>query len=385
VLLNAAVSRHAWAWRAGAWLWARREQRRSWAVFALAGATAAAACGGERSDGAPPGAGHAFSGGSVLDDACVTQTFPASELPLAMYVLVDQSTSMGDPVRGGSKWSAVAGALDAFIQAPASAGTLMGFQFFGLPSSLATQGAISDSCDPADYAMPDVEIGALPGNADALRASLAAHGPSTGSPLEPALKGALEHAAAWGAKNTDAIPIVVVVTDGLPYGCGSTVDGAAAVAATGTTGSVLSGLRPSDGVPTFVIGIGGSNANLDVLAEGGGTDHPYWVDPAGNFSDAFVQALAAVRTSHRFPCSYAIPQPDGGTLDLGRVNVTYGDIIGQVPDPAACDASGGWYYAPADAPDRIILCPSTCDALGTGAGRDVEVAFGCVTQPAQPR
>jgi hypothetical protein len=46
-----------------------------------------------------------------------------------------------------------------------------------------------------------------------------------------------------------------------------------------------------------------------------------------------------------------------------------------------CDASlGGWYYAPAAAPERIELCEATCEftrAQSDGGG--IEYALGCGT------
>src|SRR5262249_45176357 len=107
------------------------------AIAFCSSALALAAC-----SGAPSGVGASqqatpdFSTGQVLDAACVSATFPPTRSSLAIEVLMDQSTSMSDPVAGGdTKWGAISSAIGSFVQSPSSAGVSMAIQYFGLPTS----------------------------------------------------------------------------------------------------------------------------------------------------------------------------------------------------------------------------------------------------------
>jgi hypothetical protein len=345
---------------------------------------ALAACGGKRE---PAEGGESFATpAATFDGACVQATLQARPLPLAMHLLVDQSASMGDATAGGTKWSIVVSALDAFLTSPGAAGASVGLQYFAVPASALQGSQPVASCDPAVYAEPDVEIGPLPDSAPALEASLAAHFPWSTSPMQPALQGAVAHAVAWGAAHPGATPVVVLVTDGDPSGCDSTVAGTVSIAATAD--------RDAPAIPVFVIGIGASGSNLDAIAAGGGTGRAFYVDAQGAVGDDFRAALDAVQRSHA-ACRYDLPRAEAGTLDLDRVNIAYGPasgstrtVVGNVSGPSACapgsDGSDGWYYDPPDDPRAIVLCPDTCAAVA-GPETTVAVALGCATQPAMPR
>jgi hypothetical protein len=355
------------------------------AGFALVGAIACA-CSGASDPLTRTGAASTplnLSSGQALQGQCVSATFAPVQSPLALEVLMDQSTSMGDVVSGGiTKWDAVSNAVANFVQSPASAGAAMGIQYFGLTTGVATNGALVESCKVTDYAIPDVPIGALPGNGKALVDSLAAHAPSTTTPTQPALEGAIDYERTWASAHTDSVPAIVLATDGEPYDCSSTVDGTEAIAARGAAGTPR--------VLTFVIGIGDQSAALDGIAQAGGTGQAFYVDTSGVVSDEFLAALSTVRGSPRLACSFAIPQPDAGAVDLTRVNVTFGTggtatgrtVIGNVSGSVACSANtAGWYFAPKIQPTSIQLCPSTCEALRASPGT-IEIALGCKTQPA---
>src|SRR5450432_1981047 len=138
-------------------------------VFSACGPTAADnfGNGGDANGG---GGGGGGGGGSN----CATSTVSAQVSPLDIYVMLDQSGSMTDPVSGGgTKWSTVTAALDSFLTQPNLTGFSVGLQYFGLPGSV-----FGDSCTASDYATAAVEIAALPGSATALTTSIAAHSPT---------------------------------------------------------------------------------------------------------------------------------------------------------------------------------------------------------------
>jgi hypothetical protein len=101
--------------------------------------------------------------------------------------------------------------------------------------------------------------------------------------------------------------------------------------------------------------------------------------------DPIFTALAQAATAGTtLPCEFTIPPPpDGMTLDLNRVNVVYTPraatptYLPRVTSAEGCGPSGGWYYAGAPTPSRVITCPATCSLLSTDG--DVKLAFGCTT------
>jgi hypothetical protein len=338
-------------------------------------AIASNGAGGQPSSGSGLGGGS-FAGvtgtatGPGAGGGCASTSSKAQLAPLDIYVMLDQSLSMTDPVAGGgTKWTAVTGALTAYVNQPNPNGVSIGIQYFGL-------GFLGASCNAPDYATPAVEIAPLPGVAQAFIASLGAHAPSTVTPTSAALQGAVDHASAWAKAHPGDKVIVVLATDGDPDACGSLamVD---AIAAAGFMG------MPS--IPTFVIGVGPSLGNLDGIAAAGGTTTAFHVDTNANVNQQFLDALNKIRGAS-LTCSYLIPKPSMGMLNYGDVNVEYKpgmgmpQIIPKVKGKAACPASGlGWYYDNDSAPTQIILCDATCAMITADAKAEVDVVLGCAT------
>jgi hypothetical protein len=237
-----------------------------------------------------------------------------------------------------------------------------------------------DSCAAADYATAAVEIAALPGNASALSASIAAHsadGEST--PTEPALAGAIQHAKAWASAHAGDQVVVVFATDGDPTGCTATNDIPHAQT------DAMNGATQSPKVPTYVIGVGSDLGNLDDIAASGGTGTAFIVDANGSANAEFLAAMNAIQHS-ALGCQYTIPLPATGAPDYQEVNVIYtpgggsAQTVPNVANAAACPASGdGWYYDDAAAPTQIILCGSTCATVSGDATGEVDITLGCAT------
>jgi hypothetical protein len=277
---------------------------------ATTGARTASAAGG--SPGAPAGSGGAFpsgsggaananvgggSSGSFISVVDQPDAGAGALLPIAadgatalanMFIMVDKSISMGCSVSNQTcnnmtvgtqppptRWSAVTDAIKAFVNSPSSAGAGVGIGFFEGP----------DFCGVASYAMPTVPIAPLPGVAPDISSALANHSPGGTTPTEPALAGAIQYAKAFTAGAPGHPAVVVLVTDGMPNGCNSTVAGAAAIAQAGYTAT------PS--VKTYVVGLG-ATAALDqiALAGSGGVDH--YFPATGDVSTGLSAALEKI-------------------------------------------------------------------------------------------
>jgi len=368
----------------------------------------AAACGPSKDHGGGNGHPDGNIGPTYDAPACATSNVKADQVPLDLYVMLDQSGSMSDTVAGGgTKWSSVTSALTTFVQQPNLTGVSVGLQYFGVPpggggtcSVLACNtnadcgasscgpcvanvclgyfGGGTDSCTAADYAAPAIEIAPLPGVGTQIASSLTMHSPTTGTPTSAALQGAVDHAKAWGAAHPSDALAVIFATDGDPSECDTNLAHINAIAAAGFSGTPK--------VPTFVIGVGPSLSALNGIAAAGGSMSAFLVDTGGNVNQQFLAAMNAIRHA-ALGCVYTIPAPTGGGQpDYGSVNVVFTPSGGPsrtlpyVMTKANCPASGdGWYYDNPAMPTKIILCDSTCGTIEADMMGEVDITLGCTT------
>jgi hypothetical protein len=110
-------------------------------------------------------------------------------------------------------------------------------------------------------------------------------------------------------------------------------------------------------------------------------------DDAASWKSFFSTVAQAVVHSSKLTCDLALPMPQQGTLDPSLVNVSIAGATGlmtlkKVAGAGACGA-GGWYYDDDVAPQRVILCPSSCDLaqqqVTSPTGGSIKVHFGCQT------
>lgn len=316
---------------------------------------------------------------STTQDACAAETSAAERIPLDIYVMYDQSLSMSCAASGTtSRWAVITPAFQQFLNSPQAAGIGVGIQYFGLNTG---------SCNAADYFNPDVPIAPLPGNYGALANSLGAHGPSDLTPTPAAMIGARDQAISWKQAHLSHVVVVLLVTDGQPNLCGTVQD---------VANTAASGFNGNPSIRTFVLGIvAGSGscifdpnppnvADLDAVAQAGGTNAAYVVDPnSNNAATQLLNALDAIRGSATLPCQYAIPKPSGGLPDTSQVTVTYtpgtggAQVLTKVTDQSACSGAG-WYFDNNTTPTAIILCQTSCDAATTDLNAHVDVTIGCI-------
>jgi hypothetical protein len=326
--------------------------------------------------------GISCNGGQCINAACecasVSQT--ATLVPVDLFFMVDQSSSMTYPTGTGmSKWDAVVQAIDTFVKDKGATNLGVGIQYFPLYPGCTAGGKNCGefSCNMADYAAPEIGIAPLAVNASKVSASLFAHKPLSGTPTYPALQGALDYAKTFAAQNPTHTVVVVLATDGVPDGCNiQDIPTIAALATAGVNGTPK--------VLTYVIGVGSSLTALNKIAVGGGTSAAFIVDNGGNVVDQFGAALKAIQ-GKALGCGYEIPQPTSGqTVDFSKVNVqvTLGNsapqVLNYVASEAKCDpAKGGWHFDDPLAPTKILLCGPTCGPVGADSGAKVEILLGC--------
>ena len=304
------------------------------------------------------------TGGSTGDDfkSCATQQATAEAKPVYLVFMFDRSGSMVD--FGSPKWNSCKAATKAFFSDPASAGISASLHYFPI-------GGSSPSCNAGEYAKPAVAMSPLPNQQ--LVASLDAQSPRGGTPTEPALQGALNYARDLSTNQAkDGKVVVVLVTDGIPDGCSSDINGAAQIAQ-----------GQAQTTPTYVIGVGNVNG-LNQIAEAGGTKQAFVVstsDPA-KIKDDFQKAITEIKLS-ALSCDYKIPAPPNGeTLDRSKVNVLYQPASGAaqtLPYDQSCGTGKGWRYDDANNPTRILVCDGSCNAIKAAPGK-VDVLFGCQTK-----
>ncbi len=341
-------------------------------------------------------------------DTCHAQSVDAEPFPLDMYVMMDQSGSMGAPVVltqpfGPTQWDAVKDAFVGFLSNSPPDGMSMGIQYFPLPvepwssipgcsggscpagQTCATMdgagehcmtncssdanchvdsecmsfddgngGTIkicsNDTCNVGEYANPDVPIGPIPGVNSDIIASLEAHAPMTMTPTAPALEGAIQYAKGWASQHPGHTTIVVFATDGMPTAC----TGGGVFPINEVKAIAADGLSDDPAIKTFVVGVApagmpNSLNNLHGIADAGGTGQAFIVQAGNGMADQLAAALEAIRGAFML-CEFQIPDT-GYPLEYGEVNVVYTATNGTehtvyyVGDPANCDpVKGGWYY-----------------------------------------
>jgi hypothetical protein len=325
--------------------------------------------------------------GTVGVEACAAETLGAAVGPVNMFVMFDSSGSMNE----NGKWASAAAAFTSFFRAPSTAGLGVAFRFFG--SNQPTAGCNDRECSIDACADPLIDIATLtaqPAPADVhenalvelMRSSRAVGG--FGTPIYPALGGAVQWASEYAAENPDSNTAVLFVTDGEPNGCNQDIGAIAALAAAGWTQS---------SVRTYAVGLEGSNeAQLDRIAAAGNTEHGYFIGAGASAEQDLLAALNEIRKSE-IRCDLDIPAPTNGKpLDFGRVNVDYTPApgaepvsIGRVANAAECAGLEAWHYDDESAPTRIVLCETACNRVNADSNAELSVVLGCLSEPVVPR
>ncbi len=131
----------------------------------------------------------------------------------------------------------------------------------------------------------------------------------------------------------------------------------------------------NEGIPTFVVGIPGSDLYVDVLdalAVAGGvpasTTSPMYFE--ANDPAALTQTLVDITRELVKTCSFQLAETPP---DPNKVNVYIdGEVLPQ-------DGPDGWHYDNSTDPPTIVITGATCDELETMGAESVSFEFGCPT------
>ena len=204
--------------------------------------------------------------------------------------------------------------------------------------------------------------------------------PSGGTPMSLALDGALRWARGVLEKAPNEKAVVVFVTDGEPTDCNEDPSYLFGIAS-----QALNEL----GIVTFAVGLEGAKESVvNGIAHAGGSENGIFVG-SNNAEQELLAALNGIRDS-QVACEFQMPASDNGQpINPNEVNVLYtmgGTTeqipIGQVQGVEACGPKAAWYYDVPSAPTKILLCPTTCEAVQKDQAAKIEILLGCSTIPA---
>jgi hypothetical protein len=343
------------------------------------------------SDCGPDSDGDGVSDGGP----CFLKTCRASE---QITLCVNQSDCPGNPISNTCVPFGICSGSDP--QAPVACEllpgppTLCGDGTLGVCADFNRSCTNAASCDSNAYAKPAVEIGPVSQNLAAVDQALSNQLPQGLTPTVPALQGAIDHARAWGKAHPDQTVVVLLATDGLPTQCGkdATNQGQGTLQPINDVLSIAAGGLAGDvPVKTFVVGVfqpgdTSSVANVNQIANAGGTGQAAFIDSSADVDQQFLDALRAIE-SGQLGCEFQLPASQA-QLDYFKVNLqfTNGTLTQPLPfvrDGAGCNTTpSGWHYdvdPSQSAPSSIQVCPNVCAQIKAAAAASVQLQLGCAT------
>jgi hypothetical protein len=357
--------------------------------------------GGDMSGGAPP-VGPDIDDCETFDglDECGVTSVEASFSAANVLLVIDKSGSMADQPAGFElkKWDAIKAAL-----APALAAVAEEMSFGLLLYPFGADAEIPLDCFEGCCEVPSgpsaVQVPIEPGESsgEGVMEALDATGPGGGTPTAAALAAALDYFTIGAGAKLRGDRYVLLATDGGPNcnadntcdaeTCTPNLDGAC------PEGNCCDGegqyclddaavveqleALAAAGVPTFVVGIPGTEEYGDYLstfAVAGGVPNPdappdYYAVSAEGGVEALTQTFVDITTHLVRSCEVEL---DEAPREKKLVNVAVDCEIVPFEDGA------GWDISP-EAPTTLVLAGDTCKHLKREGARRVDVVYGCQT------
>jgi hypothetical protein len=309
--------------------------------------------------------------------ACFDQ-IQAANGAIDVYFLLDRSASMAtvDPPNdvANTRYHRAEQSIDLFRIQRAFPYRL-GIGFFPISNS-----GSAASCVVDDYAVPSVPLDGSVGQRD-LPDAIAAQTLEGGAPMVQALEGALRYVRSFKPDPSSGVvsrtpASVALISDGAPTGCSGSVAAAAAIA--------RDAYQASPRILTFVVGVGPESAELEPIAQAGGTHRVFRGGPT-DLHDAFER----ITRTHAL-CEIAVIDRIRAA-DFHRIRVRTRlrnsdnfEIAARVSNGSSCGAAGGWFSEPEADPTMLLLCPSTCAAVVDAPASQVVVGLDCPMTPSAP-
>ena len=310
-------------------------------------------------------------GGGLISDAMVTcaEANPqTTNLPPDVLIVLDRSGSMNDdlndqPCMAGctSKWTTAVQTLTSYLPTVQSS-VNWGLKLFATATN-------NNTCNVSNG--PEVAPAANNAMAIINRLNMTTAGSST--PTTAAMKAA----SAYLKTLNDGNPkFILLATDGIPT-CGTAACAAGVNTGGGTNQcddanaiAAVKTVHDTDGIPTFVLGIGTANSpgdsTLSQMAVNGGfprNDTPQYY-PIGS-ADDLTQAFQSI-TQTVGQCFFSVTPALSGTQSIGGVTYDGGSI------PA--DGTNGYSVV---GKNGIQLNGSSCDDFMSGKIKNVRVLVDC--------
>jgi hypothetical protein len=202
----------------------------------------------------------------------------------------------------------------------------------------------------------------LPDNAEEIGTYLAGITPAGTAPLETGIVDALQGAIDYTSRTGD-LSAAILLSSGAATEC--------ATHPPTLTLRAREGFSSSPAVPLFVIGFGDPNPLLDDIALAGGT-----FNRQSDGASAISQALDATRMASGSQCLFEVPVPrvfeKDEAVQVAIDTAAPSDPLELVSNLSACRSQLGYVIS---GPTSLVLCPSSCALVGSGA--DVVVTHGC--------
>ncbi len=322
-----------------------------------------------------------------------------------MLLVIDKSDSMREIPSGFAtdKWSAMKSALTATVNATKDrldfGLVLFPYQASATPIGSPACGARCCEMPAADTLNVRVEDGTT--GVPKILSALNTTPPSGATPTAKALSAALQYFTTGAGASLAGDRYVLLATDGGPNcnaaltcdalhctdeRCPGADAGANCCVGVGdaclddtATISRVTQLR-SAGVPTFVVGIPGSEkygTTLDALAVAGGrpaqvgSPRYYKVTAAGTAPGGLADVLQSIAQTLITSCrlQLASAPPNSGLLN---VNIDGSNVPKAGPD--------GWEVDTSTSPPTVVVKGATCARIEASGAQNVQILYGCPTE-----
>ena len=301
---------------------------------------------------------------------CGLKRYDLERRPGDLLLILDRSGSMLDtiPVNGvpAQKWMEAVAALDAVIK-KTEATVSWGLKVF----------PIDNACAVSDVAEVPVALN----NHDKIMASVMLNASLQGA-RTPTREAITKGTAFMQASPSTNAKYLVVATDGEPN-CAAPAamvgDGGIVIGgrnrngsdATATIAAVTAAAKA--GIPSFIVGVATAGSEADATLNSMAIEGQR---PRNNPTtkyypvasrDELITTLDSIATqigSCTFPLSMTPPAPQNVAVNVDGMRIAQ--------DPSQAN---GWNYGPGN--NSIVFFGAACDALKSGAAKDVQIIFGC--------